>query len=140
MKLENAFINKIAEPTDDELAAVLGRSKAVWDQLLAELAQEHNLGAREWNSYSRKAGWSLRLKSGQRNIVYLSPCRGCFLVSFALGAKAVQWARQSGLPQRVLKIIDEAKTYAEGTAVRIKANNPKDIAVIKKLTNAKLNN
>src|ERR1035438_3395425 len=92
--LPNAFIGKPGMPTDDDLAAELGRSaKALWDRLLAGLAERHNIVTREWNSYSPKAGWSLRLKRDKRTILYLSPCRGCFRASFALGGKAVEAAR-----------------------------------------------
>ena len=136
--LPNAFIDKPKKPTAAELTAALGPSKTLWDQLLAGLADEHNLTVQEWNSYSRKAGWSMRLKLKDRNILYLTPCQGCFFVSFALGDKAVQAARQSGLPQSVIKIIDEAKRYVEGTGVRIEMKKPKDIEIAKKLAAIKL--
>lgn len=138
--LPNAFTGKPQQPTDAELAAELGPAKALWDQLLAALADEFGVVTREWNSYSKKAGWALRLKRGDRAIVYLSPSRGCFTASFALGAKAVEAARQSKLPQRAIKIIDEAKRYAEGTGVRIDVNGPKDIDIVEKLVKAKVEN
>ena len=138
--LPNAFIDQVEQPTDAELAKALGKAKTLWDQLLADLAHECNLVTQEWNSYSPKAGWSLRLKRQKRNILYLAPCRGSFRVAFALGDKAVKAARQSGLPQPVIQIIDEAKRYAEGTAVRIDVKGPEDIEVVKKLTVAKLEN
>ena len=134
----NAFVGKPKPPTESELKAELGASKALWDELLADLAKEHKL-AREWNCYSKKAGWSLRLKRAERNIVYLSPLLGGFRVSFALGDKAVQAARESGLPPKTIKIINEAKRYAEGTAVRIDVNGPEDILIVKKLAVIKLN-
>jgi hypothetical protein len=138
--LTNAFIGKPEPPTDRELAAVLGRSKALWGLLLTTLANECDISAHEWSSYSRKAGWSLKVKREQRTILYLSPSRGSFMASFALGDKAIQAARQSRLPQRVVKVIDEAKRYAEGTAVRIDVNRAEDIEVIQKLAKAKLEN
>jgi hypothetical protein len=133
----NAFIGSIKPPRDEELAAALGGAKAHWDQLLADLETEFEL-TREWNSYSPKAGWALRLKRQKRNIVYLSPCRECFLASFALGDRAVAAARAAKLPKSVVKIIDEAKRYAEGTAVRIAVNGAKDLAVVRKLVGIKL--
>ena len=136
----NAFIGKTKQPTDGELTAALGPAKALWDQLIDDLADECGVVGQEWNSYSRKAGWTLRLKREQRNIVYLSPCEGCFRVSFALGDKAVQAARQSKLPPRVIKIINEAKRYAEGTGVRFEVKAPKDIAAVKMLAAIKLAN
>ena len=133
----NAFVGKPKPPTESELKAELGASKALWDELVDGLAKEHKL-AREWNSYSKKAGWALRLKRGERNIVYLSPSRGAFRASFALGDKAVQAARACGLPKPVIKLIQEAKRYAEGTAVRIDVNGPADIAIVKQLAAIKL--
>jgi hypothetical protein len=137
--LPNAFIDKPKKPTAAELTAALGGpAKALWDQLLAGLADERNLTVQEWNSYSRKAGWSLRLKLKDRNILYLTPCRGSFFVSFALGDKAVEAARQSRLPPSVIKTINEAKRYAEGTGIRIEMKKPKDIEIAKQLAAIKL--
>jgi len=136
--LPNAFIGKTKAPTDAEVADALGPARELWDLLLAELAGESGLVDREWNSSSPKTGWALRLKHQKRNIVYLSPCKGGFRAAFALGDKAVRAARQSGLPRQVIEIIDQAKRYAEGTAVRIEVKGPTDIAVVRKLTSIKL--
>ena len=136
--LPNAFTGKPHPPTDAELAGALGPAKALWDRLLADLADEHKLTVQEWNSYSPKAGWSLRLKSKGRNIVYLGPCQGAFRTAFVLGDKAVAAARQSDLASGVIKIINEAKRYAEGTAVRIEIKQAKDIKTVIKLAGIKL--
>jgi hypothetical protein len=137
MDLTSAFAGKPKQPTESEVAAALGPSKALWDALVGDLSAEHKL-AREWNSSSKKLGWSLRLKRGERNIVYLLPCHGYFRASFALGDKAVQAARTAGQPEQFVKLIDEAKRYAEGTAVRIDVQGPDDVAAVKKLTAIKL--
>ena len=136
--LENAFIGRSEQPTEEELTAELGSAKMIWDRLLNELADEYGLVTGEWNSYSSKAGWSFRLKKKDRNIVYLSPGDQRFMASFALGDKAVQATRQIKLPERVQKVIAEAKRYAEGTAVRLEIRTAADISAIKKLTAIKL--
>ena len=138
--LPNAFIGKSSAPTKQELRSELGSAMALWDRLLQELATELDVAACEWNSYSRKAGWSLKVKRGQRTIVYLSPCHGSFRASFALGDKAVEAALASKLPNPVLTNIREAKRYAEGTAVRIDVTGEKDITVIVKLAKSKVEN
>lgn len=138
--LPNAFIGKAKPPSEDELALELGSRKKLWDELAAILEEELGLEIHEWNSYSPKAGWSLRGKLKKRNIVYLSPHRGCFTASFALGDKALQAARAQGLPAATLRILKEAKKYAEGTAVRITVKTPVDIEAVKKLAMAKLEN
>ena len=135
----NAFIGKAEMPTEADLAAALGRSaKSAWEKLLASLAAHHPLLDREWHSYSIKAGWSLRLKLKKRNILYLLPAERSFAVAFTLGDKAVQAAREAGLPSHILKLIDEAKRYAEGTGFRLPITGPDDIPVVLKLAAIKL--
>jgi hypothetical protein len=129
----NAFIGKTQRPTDDELAAALGPVKKLWDELAAEMPGE-------WKSSSPKNGWALRLKKGERNIVYLSPGSGCFLASFALGDKAMRKARESGLPASIVRILDTARRYAEGSAVRVSVKKAEDVAAVRKLMAAKIAN
>src|SRR5437899_1511873 len=109
MTFVNAFIGRASAPSDTELTAELGAAKTLWDGVRAasELPGE-------WRSSSKKAGWSLRLKKGERNIVYLIPGRGAFEASLALGDRAVTAARERGLA----RMVEGAKRYAEGTAVR----------------------
>ena len=132
----NAFIGRTLPPTDEELSTELGAARVLWDELIADLA----LPLQEWNSYSPKAGWFVKLKLKKRTILYLSPCHGSFGVSFVLGAKAVEAARQAKLSKALLKIIDEAPRYPEGTGVRLKITARKDLAAVKKLAAVKLAN
>ena len=132
----NAFIGRTKPPTDEELSTELGAARALWDELLTELA----LPIQEWNSYSPKAGWSMKLKLKKRTILYLAPCHGSFRVAFVLGDKAMEAARQLKLPAAVLKIIDEAPRYPEGTGVRLEIAARQDLAAVKKLAEVKLAN
>jgi hypothetical protein len=127
--MTNAFIGWPAAPSDAELAAELGAAHSLWARLRSEVPLPG-----EWRSYSKKSGWSMRLKKGERNIVYLVPGRGGFDVSFALGDRAVAAARERGLA----KMVEGAKRYAEGTAVRFAVKGPKDVAAAKKLVEIKL--
>jgi hypothetical protein len=132
----NAFIGRTKPPTDDELSAELGAVRVLWDELLTELA----LPIQQWHSYSPKAGWSLKLLLKKRTIVYLAPCHGSFRAAFILGDKAVEAARQCRLPKAIIKIIDEAPRYAEGTGVRLEISARKDLAAVKTLAEVKLAN
>ena len=138
----NAFVGRTAKPADSDLAAALGAGKVLglWNGLLADLERDLGIDVREWHSYSPKAGWALRLIRNKRTIVYLSPARGYFLASFALGGKAIEAAKKSRLPGPVLKIIDEAKQYVEGTAVRIEVKAAADVEAVKTLAAVKLKN
>jgi hypothetical protein len=139
METPNAFIGKTTIPTAEEVAAVLGSSADVWKQLVDWMA-EQGVTVQEWNSYSVKSGWAMRIKVKKRNIVYLAPCSGCFRVAFILGDRAVAAARQSDLSKSTLKLLDEAPKYPEGTGVRLVVRVPKDLAAIRKLALIKLAN
>lgn len=133
----NAFIGHVTKPNESEITNELGPKRALWDDLLAELER---LGGtdQEWSSYSPKAGWALKVLRKGRVIVYLSPQHGGFLASFALGEKAIGSAKNSKLPPKILKILSEAKKYAEGTAVRIQVTSKLDVAAVAKLAAIKL--
>jgi hypothetical protein len=130
----NAFIGKTTAPTPEELAEVLGRGQKLWDTLIANLAQEHQIEPEGWYSYSPKAGWSLPLRHKKRRIVYLGAMKGGFLASFVLGEKAVTAVRAASLP------VDIGKRYAEGTAVRVEARTAADVALVEKLASIKMAN
>ncbi len=140
MDIPNAFIGKAEQPTAQEVSAALGASSEAWRQLVDWLAAEQGVADGEWKSSSPKYGWSLRLKLKKRTIIYLGPCAGCFRVAFVLGDRAVAAARQSNLPKSVLKLIDKAPRYAEGTGVRLIVKGAKDLPAIRKLAAVKLAN
>jgi hypothetical protein len=136
----NAFIDKAARPSDADLGRALGRAKPAWDRLVAELGSEHGVTVQEWRSYSAKSGWALRLKRGKRTIVWLAPCPGSFQVVFIFGDRAVSAVRKAGMAARVLRMLDEAPRYPEGTGLRLQIKAARDIALIKKLAALKIQN
>jgi len=135
---KNLFIGKRDAPDEPELRERLGSRKTLWDCLVSEALSQSGGGTAEWNSYSPKAGWSVRIKRRDRNIVYLSPCDDCLLASFALGEKAIQDALSARLPAEVKKTLREAKKYVEGTAVRITVTSMADMVVVKQFIAFKL--
>jgi hypothetical protein len=135
----NAFIGKSTVPTAEEVAAALGKTSALWTELVDWLAGQ-GVADQEWKSYSIKVGWSLRLKVKKRNIIYLSPCSGSFCAGFIFGDKAVAAARQSNLNKATLKLIDEAPRYPEGTGLCLIVKAQKDLAAVRKLALIKLAN
>ena len=89
---------------------------------------------------SRKTGWGLRLKQEKRTILYMTPCKGYFMASFALGEKAVKAAHESDLPVSVLRVIESAKKYAEGRGVRFEVRSAEDVRNVEKLAIIKMTN
>jgi len=138
--IENAFIGKLTQPTPKELAARLGGSKELWNQLVSEIVRECGITDKEWNCYSPKAGWSLRLKQKKRNIIYLAPCNGCFRIALILGDKAMKVAKAAKFPDKFAKLIAEAPRYPEGSAIRLEVTSAGDIAFVTQLAKVKVEN
>ena len=52
----------------------------------------------------------------------------------------MQAARQSKWPKRIIKVMDEAPEYPEGTGIRLEIKSLRDIGTLKKLATIKLVN
>jgi hypothetical protein len=139
MENPNSFIGKPSAPVTEELISALGPAAAVWHELVDWFA-EQKVAEQEWKSSGKKYGWSLRLKVKKRNIIYLSPCDGCFRVALIFGHKTMAAARQSNLAESTLKLLDEAPRYPEGTGLRLTVKSSGDLVEIRKLALIKLAN
>ncbi len=136
----SAFDDKTRQPQPAELEAKLGRASVHWHSLIAHTAAEYPPLEETWQFSGAKWGWSLRLKHKKRAVLYMTPCKGHFLAGFALGERAVEAARDSALPAAILRVIDEARKYAEGRAVRLEIRNKRDLQAAQKVAAIKMAN
>jgi len=135
---ENAFIGRADPPDEAALREALGASCARWEKLAATLERECGITIREWSCYSRKSGWSLKLKRHERTILYLLPHRRGFRAAFVFGDKAVAAVREAAFPPGILDLIDGAQRYAEGTGVRFEVNSAADATLVRRLAAIKI--
>jgi hypothetical protein len=132
-----SFDDKTVTPDDAALASGLGRTKALWDALVAHLRTEYGPVDEAWGFYK---SWSLRLVRKKRTILYLLPREGHFLCAFVFGGKATEAAREPRLPKAVLKAIDQAPVYAEGRGFRLEVRTARDVETMKTLAAVKMAN
>jgi len=132
------FNDKSKPPKDAELATALKDSFLFWNELKKLIALRFKPLSIEWGFTSKTTGWGMRLKNKDRTILYMTPRDGHFLASFALGEKAVKAAHEDDLPVSVLKIIDNAKKFAEGRGVRLEVRNGRDVRNVEKLAAIKM--
>jgi len=135
----NAFVGRNAPPSDADLAAALGPLKPLWDELTDGLGEELGLTEREWKSYGLKHGWALRLRRGKRNIIHIAPCLGSVRVLLILGDRAVEAARSGG-GKAIVRLLDDAPRYPEGTGIRLEVKSARTLPTIRRLARIKLEN
>jgi uncharacterized protein DUF3788 len=133
----SAFREKNRPPSDDDLRAVLGKTYASWRKLIDLVGARIEPITQLWGFTSASTGWGLRLRHKERVILYMTPQKGQFLVSFALGEKAVTAARAARLSPAILNAIAVAPTYAEGRGVRIVVKNSRAIPALAALAQIK---
>ena len=141
MEYINAFIGKEGQPTDGEIADALASTAGLWNEFVQWMADKEGVTEQEWKGIIvKKYGWSLRLKQKKRNIVYLSPGEGCFMVSFVLSDKAIKIAKETKFPKAVGEVIAAAPRYPEGNGVRLLVKRSADLRPIQKIAAIKLAN
>jgi hypothetical protein len=123
----SVFDDKFRKPANTDLADALGTTLVLWNDLEARIAARFRSTSAVWAFSGKSTGWGLRLVCKDRIILYMTPRRGSFLVSFVLGERVVKAAHGSNLPPAVLEAIDSAKRYAEGTGVRFEIRDRRDV-------------
>jgi hypothetical protein len=134
----SAFSDKSRRPAEAELFATLGPSAEAWRELVAHVGRTYPPMSEEWNFASVKFGWSMRVKSSDRILLYLIPQAGAFLAGIVLGPKAVSAAQHAGLPKVVIEAIASAPRHAEGTGLRLPVTDETFVPAIVKLLALKL--
>jgi Protein of unknown function (DUF3788) len=141
MEYSNAFLGKADHPTETEVAAALGATAKLWNEFIHWMAEKEGITTQEWKGIViKKYGWSLRLKQKARNIVYLGPGNGCFMVSFVLSDKTLAQAKREHLPKLVQDVLDNAPRYPEGNGVRLVVRRAADLDPIRKIAAIKAAN
>jgi len=134
------FEDKAEVPKDDALVDALRDSKVLWDEVFDYLTARCANVNSEWKYYSKKAGWSLVVKSNARTLIYLIPLAGSFKASFVLGEKAFDAALFADLPTEVVKLITQAVPYVEGRSFMVDVETTSNLEVVKKLLQIKIDN
>ena len=136
----SVLTDKSQEPTDENLRDVLGTAYEVWTQLIDTVAERIGPTTQVWGFTSKSTGWGLRLRQKDRVILYMTPQTGKFLVSFALGEKAVAAAKLYRLSPTLLKAVEDAPRYAEGRGVRIEVTAKRQVQGLAILAQVKSDN
>jgi len=110
-------------PAKAEPPADLGAARSHWDALLRRLRADQPDVEILWKDYAGKSGRQCVIRLKDRNLAYLKPGIGFFVVSMAMSDKAVGCLAQSKLPQALVQEIASSRKHPEGRAARVRVDS-----------------
>ena len=136
--MEILFLNRDIIPDAEDVQEVLGGLYPAWEGLKKRVANRCGECSSEWTWGGKKYGWSLRLMKKKRALLYMKPLRGQFLVSFALGGKAVASTMEANPPEWLKELLKDASKFPEGYAVRLEVVDAVGIEQVMEILEIKL--
>ena len=137
----SVFGDKEIVPDEGMLSGVLGAAASIWGQLRSDVKDNYPNVTGEWKYYGKAAGWTYKLISKKRNLLFFVPKTDCFRLRIVLGEKACVCAEaDTELPKEIKEAIRTAVPYAEGRSIDIDIGRHKQLQIIKRLLEIKYEN
>lgn len=134
------FNNKLVVPDEAALAAEIGETKEVLDRICSFIETETGQLTKEWKHYGQKSGWTLKLLSKKRNLLFVGPEDGYFVIAFVFGDRAVEAVVKSQLPETIKNDLQNARKYAEGRGIRFEIRDGRELESVLQLIRIKIEN
>ena len=134
----SVFMDQDEMPNAPGLEFHLGKTFVHWQQLRDYVYEKYPRAEDLWSYYSKKYGWSYRIKDKKRAIIYLSPREGYFLTTMIFGPRALEHIYASDFDPWIKKTLEEGKKYPEGKVIRIQVKDDTWVKKKKKLITVKL--
>ena len=137
----SAFDDKSIIPDDDMVAAVLGNVAPIWSDLRSHITESYPNVTDEWKYYGKAAGWSCKLISKKRNLLFLVPKIDCFRLRIVLGEKGCACVEMDNeLPEEIKQAFRDATPYSEGRSIDIDIDRREQLESVRRLLKIKYEN
>ena len=137
----SAFGDKAIMPDDGMVSGILGDAAAIWMELRSHATDKYPNVVGEWKHYGKAAGWTYKLISKKRNLLFFVPMTDCFRLRIVLGEKGCACVEaDSELPEEIKQTFRDATPYTEGRSIDIDINRHEQLETIKRLLKIKHEN
>ena len=137
----SAFSDKNTMPDETMVIAVLGPTAPLWHQLQKKLSQLYPEVKGEWKHYGKVAGWTYKLLSDKRNLLFFIPRDQSFRLRLVFGEKASSLIlKEPAIPVIIKEALKAATAYAEGRSIDIDITDDELLATIERLVQIKYEN
>jgi len=136
--MTNYLTDKNFDPTDENIANVLGETMSYWNKLWEQIRSDYSDITKHWKYYPDKTGWVLQVLKKKKTLFWLKPYDGFFSIAFWFGDKAVAEVEKSNLPEKMKEELTYAKKYMIERNLTIKIKSLNDTKYIMDLIKIKL--
>lgn len=137
----SAFPDKGIMPDGNMVSAVLGDTATMWDELRAHIGDTYPDITGEWKHYGKASGWTYKLISKKRNLLFFFPRSASFSLRLVFGEKACACIEADNeLPDEIKEAIRAATPYTEGRSIDIDMQRHEQLETIKRLLKIKYEN
>ncbi|MBL8162679.1 MAG: DUF3788 domain-containing protein [Anaerolineae bacterium] len=126
------FLEKERCPTAEDMSAVLGATRALWERLTHFITQNYDMPG-EWSFGGKKYGWNLWYRRSGKTLASLYPQQGFFIVQIVLGKAEVEQASHVRFGNTVQTVFEETPQLHDGRWLFIKVTTEEDIQDIEQL-------
>ncbi|MBX3384471.1 MAG: DUF3788 family protein [Phycisphaeraceae bacterium] len=112
-----------ASPSIDGPGRKIGAALRHWRVFLEHVRAAAPEARAVWKTYAGKTGRQCVIRGKGRNLAYLKPGEGSFLVSVALSDEAVAGLRAQKLPEALIAEITASSMSPEGTPARVRVDS-----------------
>ncbi len=134
------FSDKQNQPTNEAIQTALGKTYSYLLSVEEHIRQAAGEVSREWKHYGKAGGWTLKLLTKKRNLLFISPAEGYFRVAFVFSDKAVDQILSGDFPDSIKEELASATKYVEGRGLQIEVHDLETAGLIRKLVSIKLDN
>ena len=137
----SAFADKGIMPDDGMVSAALGDAASIWDELRTHVADNYPSVSGEWRHYGKASGWTYKLISKKRNLLFFFPRSASFSLRLVFGEKACACIEADNeLPDEIKEAVRAATPYTEGRSIDIDMQRHEQLETIKRLLKIKYEN
>ena len=126
------FVDKLSQPSPDELKSVLNSAFPLWDRLVQFISDNYQMEA-ELNFGGQKYGWNFRYRKSGKSLVTLFPQADSFVAQVVLGKEQVERAHQLKLGPKVDEMVINTPQFHDGKWLFIPVTAQIDVEDIEKL-------
>mgnify|MGYP002153788772 CR=1 FL=1 len=126
------FVDKMHRPTMEEVSAVIGPKRQLWDSLTRFVVKTYQI-QRDFAFYGKNYGWAVRFRAGGKALLSMYPGKESFTVQIVLGQTVAEQAFSLNLGKDVRKVLEKAHRFPEGRWLFIKVESQRDLNDIQRL-------